>query len=378
MIHPLTSRTVAPRRPGLVAGLVLAGAIAAAAQTAAADPVIYRDIPFADHWSESFFICYMDLYLPADHGGPWPTVIWIHGGSWSGGNRRDALADASVLIRLGYAVAAIEYRFSQVKPWPAQIHDCKGAARWLRGHAQQYHLDSDRFIAWGQSAGGHLAAVMATSAGNAELEGTAAGYLEYSSSVQACVDFLGPSRLLALPEPDLACGTMSSNLIGRCLVDIIAHHDDPAWAPWLHACNTADPTGHITPATPPFLISHGLADSMVDPQQSFILRDALVAAGHSPEFYPIEGQDHFVTPEQSALGFDFIQRLFPPPEVPQGRMCPDCTLNGSVGLDDIAVILQHWGRAVPRWTNGDVTGDGSITINDLAIIVQRWGEICFP
>ncbi|HVZ94560.1 MAG TPA: alpha/beta hydrolase fold domain-containing protein [Phycisphaerales bacterium] len=391
------------RSLSLLAGAAISiASMIAAPATANAAPIIYRNIPYADHFAESFFICVMDLYIPANSGGPWPTVIWIHGGSWSGGIRFEAAADAARLTAMGYAVAAIEYRFSQIKPWPAQIHDCKGAARWLRGHAQQYHLDSDRFIAWGESAGGHLAAVLATSAGNAELEGTAAGYLEYSSAVQGCIDFYGPTRFLAMTDWHLQCNSSVSRLIGACLADVIANQEDPDWAPWVHACNTADPTWHITPDDPPFFICHGTADTLDEPTQSILLHNELVTAGVSSEFHLVDGMGHGRTPATTELAMAFIQREFPPPPVPddpgspppppppppppspppsppiQPMACPDATGNGNVGLDDIAMVIQRWAADVAPGTLGDVTNDGKVSLPDIAAVIQHWAEECVP
>jgi acetyl esterase/lipase len=111
----------------------------------------------------------LDLYLPqtgpglpTGHG-PWPTIVWIHGGAWRMGSKDNP--HAARQAQRGYAVASIGYRLSQEATFPAQIHDCKAAVRWLRAHAKQYNLDPARFAAWGASAGGHLAALLGTSGG---------------------------------------------------------------------------------------------------------------------------------------------------------------------------------------------------------------------
>src|SRR5688572_25104281 len=122
----------------------------------------------------------LDLYMPPAGAGaapqPYPTIIWIHGGAWSGGSRFPA-GNAGILMQHGFAVASIDYRLTSQAglygphpvTFPAQIHDVKGAIRWLRANASTYNLDPIRFGVFGSSAGGHLAALAATSSGVAEL-----------------------------------------------------------------------------------------------------------------------------------------------------------------------------------------------------------------
>ncbi len=90
-----------------------------------------------------------------------PVIVWIHGGAWLAGNKDHNYA--SFLSQHGYITVSINYRLSQEAIWPAQIHDCKAAIRFLRAHAQQYQIDPDRIGVWGDSAGGHLVAMLGTS-----------------------------------------------------------------------------------------------------------------------------------------------------------------------------------------------------------------------
>jgi acetyl esterase/lipase len=92
---------------------------------------------------------------------PLPAIIWIHGGGWRGHHRGNIPKRAAVALR-GYCVVSIQYRVIEEGIWPAQIEDCKLAVRWLRAHAQKYHIHPDYIGAWGSSAGGHLAACLGT------------------------------------------------------------------------------------------------------------------------------------------------------------------------------------------------------------------------
>jgi len=131
-------------------------------------------------------ILQLDLFKPKEQSEALPAIIWIHGGGWRGGTRDSGHKMARYFAERNYVAVAISYRLSGEAPFPAQIHDCKAAVRWLRANAQAYGIDPKRIGAIGNSAGGHLAALLATSAGVEELEGDG-GNEVYSSALQAAV-----------------------------------------------------------------------------------------------------------------------------------------------------------------------------------------------
>ncbi|MCK4685413.1 MAG: alpha/beta hydrolase, partial [Pirellulales bacterium] len=110
----------------------------------------------------------LDLYLPEKPEGS-PLVVWVHGGGWKGGSKQKCFL--KWLANFGYTVASINYRLVDVAKWPAQLHDCKAAIRWLRANAKTYGYNPDCVIAAGSSAGGHLVALLGTTGDNDELEG---------------------------------------------------------------------------------------------------------------------------------------------------------------------------------------------------------------
>jgi acetyl esterase/lipase len=134
------------------------------------------------------------------------------------------------LMSRGLAVASLNYRWSNNAVFPAQIQDCKGALRFLRAHADEYSLDADRFGVFGDSAGGHLAALLGTSGGVASLEGDVGGNLQYASDVQVVADMYGPTDLLALGAILNGPDSIISLLFGWPIQDIIDHLDDPGYA----------------------------------------------------------------------------------------------------------------------------------------------------
>lgn len=224
----------------------------------------------------------LDLYLPDGVDAPVPLIIWVHGGAWWAGSKEDPPGLA--IVERGYALASINYRLSQQAKFPAQIHDCKAAVRWLRANAEAYGLDATCFGAWGASAGGHLVALLGAAGTAAELEGDV-GISGYSSQVQAVCDWFGPSDFLRMNDspgqidhdaPD----SPESQLVGAPIqknVDLAAR---------------ANPIIYITPNTPPFLIMHGDEDDVVLPNQSQLLHHALETAGISSKLVMLPGFGH--------------------------------------------------------------------------------------
>src|SRR5262249_2482548 len=145
----------------------------------------------------------LDLLLPKvpKGGKPLPLIVNIHGGAFRAGDKSMGVREIADLVDAGdYVAATINYRLSGESTWPAQIHDCKAAIRWLRANAAKYGIAPDRIGVIGASAGGHLAAMLGTSGGIAALEGDVGTHAGVSSRVKCVVDQFGPSELLAMAD----------------------------------------------------------------------------------------------------------------------------------------------------------------------------------
>ena len=151
---------------------------------------VIKDVEFAVVQGQSLKL---DLYLPDKPKGS-GLVVWIHGGGWHKGSKEKCFI--TWLPQHGYTVASISYRLSSVAKFPAQLHDCKGAVRWLRTNAEKYGYNPKRIFVAGASAGGHLTALMATTSGHKLLEGKVGGNLDRSSSVQGAIDYYGPTDFI--------------------------------------------------------------------------------------------------------------------------------------------------------------------------------------
>jgi acetyl esterase/lipase len=316
----------------------------------------------------------LDLLLPTGATSPTPLVIWIHGGGWRTGSRAPMTTRLTDLCARGYAVASLDYRFSTVAVWPAQIQDVKGAVRWLRAHAGTYNLDSGRFGVWGESAGGHLASILGTSGGvtsitvgniTMDLEGTVGGNAGVSSRVQAVVDWYGATDFLQMRfYPTTMNHDSATSDEGRLIGGPV--QDNP------ERSATANPITYVTPDDPPFLVMHGTMDKTNPFNQSELLVDALDASGVPAVFIPVQNAGHGGSPFNTGSSLQTIYAFLdetlrgPSPLTADEPAVPTIEENASAeagtGLPAVHVIASDPNA---RETGGD-PGRFFITRNGLA------------
>lgn len=203
----------------------------------------------------------MDIYIPTKAAKPMPVILWIHGGAWIMGTKEDT--PALFFMKSGYAVASINYRYSSAAIYPAQIEDAKAAVRWIRANAAKYHFDPNRIAAFGNSAGGHLAALLGTTGDIKPLEGNL-GNPEQSSKVQAVVDWCGPTDFLTIEEQ----GDEANQLHPRDPKGPVAKLFGGLPSKKQELAAAASPVTFVTNDDPPFLIMHGDHDTVVPIKQS--------------------------------------------------------------------------------------------------------------
>jgi len=211
----------------------------------------------------------MDIYLP-DRGGPWPMVVYVHGGSWMSGDKAETLGFGGELAE-GYAVISLNYRLYPDVRFPKMIEDVKCAIRSLRAHAAQYNLDPNRIAAIGSSAGGHLVSLLGSSDQSAGWD--VGEYLDQSSRVQAVVA-LAPatdfSQEFLDPENQMQ------------LLDLFGQQN----------LLTASPITYVSPDDPPFLLIHGDQDTLLPMQQSQSMYTELQEAGVPSQLVIVKNADH--------------------------------------------------------------------------------------
>jgi len=223
---------------------------------------------------------HLDLYLPKNGAGPFPAVVYIHGGGWQNGNRLAFRRQAAYLATKGYAGACIEYRLSGEAKYPAALYDSKAAVRWVRANAAKYNIDPNRIAAAGGSAGGHLVALLGTTADLPAYEGTE-GATGVSSRVAAVAAF-NPAVDLTGFDKNLA--TDAENTIARFLG--ASYNANPQL--W----KDASPTFHVDAKSAPTLFLHGDVDPTVPYKQSVEMMAKLKAAGVQAELFTAPGAKH--------------------------------------------------------------------------------------
>jgi acetyl esterase/lipase len=234
----------------------------------------------------------LDLLRPAGDG--WvPVVVWIHGGAYFCGTHRalpEPLRESRLderLVAADFAVARVSYRFSAEARFPAQHLDVRAAIRWLRRNADKFRLDTSRLGVWGESAGGHLAA-LACLAPDVPFVGDAEPHAELDVGVQAGVIWYAPSDLLTMQEQNRADSDIDHNapdspaglLLGAPVMEV---KDD---------ARAASPVTYARGDAPPMLLVHGAEDRVVPVGQSEELHTALLACGADSRLTIVEGADH--------------------------------------------------------------------------------------
>ena len=233
----------------------------------------------------------LDLYLPKKRANdkPLPVVVYIHGGGWIGGSRAGGGPALAFAMTGNYAGISVGYRLSAEVKWPAQIHDCKAAIRWIRGHAKEYNLDPDHIGVTGTSAGGHLVCLLGLTEGVKELEGSIGEFTSLSSRVTCVANMCGPT--------DMASPLMQGEA---------ALKDDPAVAGLLGGpiaekaaeAKASSPLTYIGAGKPPFLTAHGTKDMRVNFTNATRLHEALTKAGNSSILLAMTDAGHgFGSPE---------------------------------------------------------------------------------
>ncbi|HET6251831.1 MAG TPA: alpha/beta hydrolase [Tepidisphaeraceae bacterium] len=246
----------------------------------------------------------LDLYLPEKAGKPVPVIMYVHGGGWVSGDKHEAFI-GSLLVPKGYAIASINYRFSNEAVFPAQLHDCKAAVRWLRAHARYYGLDSNHIGAWGASAGGHLVALLGTTGDVKNLEGDE-GNLDQSSRVQAVCDWFGPTDFLKIEE-EAKTGDVKNALNADAPDSLVSRLIGGPIQKEKEKTEKANPIVYVDKNSAPTLIMHGDKDNLVPLAQSEIFRDALKNAGVDVKLDVIKGAGHgFFSPEIFKTVEDFF------------------------------------------------------------------------
>jgi acetyl esterase/lipase len=212
-----------------------------------------------------------DVFSPPNDEGGRPGLLLIHGGAWQTGDRKQLRGYGIQLARFGFVCVCSEYRLSGEAAWPAQIHDAKAALRWMRANADRLGLDPARIAVSGNSAGAHLALMLAATPNDPRFEGDG-GHAGHDTSCGAVVAIYAPTRLRSVLEGP----------VQRLFGGSVARELEEA----------ASPINYAHPAFPPTLLVHGNADTTVPVDASISMYRALAEAGASAELHIYDGAPH--------------------------------------------------------------------------------------
>ncbi|MGW0909870.1 alpha/beta hydrolase fold domain-containing protein [Streptomyces sp. NPDC002853] len=236
-------------------------------------PRLLRGVPYRE--IEGCRPLELDLWLPEAGRGPAPLVLFVHGGAWRRGRRDDMGPrtrdwNPGPLARIaaaGFAVACADYRLSGEATFPAPLDDLRAALRWLGLRAPELGVDTARTVVWGESAGGHLASLLA---------------LDPAVAASGAVIWYAPSDLTVPRGPfdPHSASTPEALLLGAA----------PAAVP--EQARAASPVARVHPDAPPFLMVHGERDTMVPAAHSEALAARLRDAGAPVELRTVPGTDH--------------------------------------------------------------------------------------
>ncbi len=223
----------------------------------------------------------LDLAMPKGKNtkGPFPTIVCIHGGGWRSGHRKQLTQLAKVLAQKGFVAATISYRLTPKAKFPAQVHDCKAAVRWLRANAMKYRINPKKIGAVGFSAGGHLVCLLGAADKKAKLEGNG-GNSKHSSRVQAVVSFFGPT--------DFIVKRWNKQVEDYFLVPFFGGPYEKAKAMYIKG----SPQKYVTKDDPPFLFFHGDQDKLVGLHNSVDMAKLLKSKMVPAEVVVLKGAGH--------------------------------------------------------------------------------------
>ena len=236
----------------------------------------YRVGPNITYLTANNFDAKPDVYSRTDGTAAQRTIIWIHGGGWTGGNKESATFNLLPYMEMGWNVVNVEYRLARISLAPAAVEDCLCALRWVIRHATEYHFDTAKLVISGSSAGGHLALTTAMIPASAGMDRQCPGTEELK--VAAVVDWYGITDVA-----DLLDGENMKTYAVQWLGSMPNR---------VEIAKRVSPLTYVRPGLPPIISIQGDADPTVPYSHSVRLQEALKKAGIDGELVTIPGGKH--------------------------------------------------------------------------------------
>jgi acetyl esterase/lipase len=245
----------------------------------------YRIVPNVTYLTANNYDAKLDVYVPRELNRPNPTLIYIHGGGWTGGSKEGSVFTFLPFIEKGWSVVNVEYRLARVSLAPAAVEDCLCALRWIIRNAKTYNFDVDNLVVTGNSAGGHLALTTGMIPASAGLDRQCPG--TEPLKVAAIVNFYGITDvedLLEGPNMKTYAVTWLGSMENRREI-----------------ARRVSPIHYVRAGLPPVITIHGDADPTVPYQHGVQLHEALQKAGVDSKLVTIPGGHHGNFPREQTL-----------------------------------------------------------------------------
>lgn len=240
----------------------------------------------------------MDIYRPVQPNGI--AIVAVQGSGWYSPMRYDAsqlktsgevTTQAERFATAGYTVFVINHRQAPRFRYPAPIEDVQRAVRFIRFHASEYGITSDRIGAWGSSSGGHMVELLGTMDGKGE-PSDSDPVNRLDAKVQAVVALFAPSDLPLLfgtmERPGALTSLMGFSYQDPATAFVPARPDDFENRQY----RDASPLSHVTRDDSAMLLMHGDADTIVPIRQSEVMESALKQAGVPVRLIRVPGGRH--------------------------------------------------------------------------------------
>jgi acetyl esterase/lipase len=236
----------------------------------------YAVLPNITYLTANNFEAKLDVYERRDAQESQPTLIYIHGGGWTGGTKEGGFNKVLPYLEMGWNVVNVEYRLARISLAPAAVEDCLCALRWVATNAKQHHLDVNRLVLTGDSAGGHLALTTGMIPESAGLDRECPG--APLPKVAAIVDWYGITDV-----NDLLDGPNRKSYAVAWLSSMPERQQ---------IAKRVSPLEYVRAGLPPILMIHGDADPTVPYQHSIRLKAALDKAGVPNQLHTVPGGHH--------------------------------------------------------------------------------------
>jgi acetyl esterase/lipase len=236
----------------------------------------YRITPNITYLTANNFEAKLDVYSRSDATTPQPTMIWMHGGGWTGGNKEGAIFSLLPYLEMGWNVVNVEYRLAKVSLAPAAVEDCLCALRWVIRNAKQYNIDTSKLVVSGSSAGGHLALTTAMIPVSEGLDRQCPGNEQLK--VAAVVDWFGITDVV-----DLLDGPNRKSYAVQWMGSMPNR---------VEVARRVSPLTYVRAGLPPIISIQGDQDPTVPYAHSVRLQDALKQAGIDGQLVTIPGGKH--------------------------------------------------------------------------------------